>query len=101
MVTEGFRAPKGTNDILPPASQDWLWLTSYASGVFEKSGYGYIDTPAFEQTEVFERGVGAASEVVGKQMYTFQDMGGRSLTLRPEGTAPVMRAVLEHNLDRG
>jgi histidyl-tRNA synthetase len=100
-VSNGFRAPKGTNDILPPDSRDWLWLTSYASGVFEKSGYGYIDTPIFESTEVFERGVGEGSEVVGKQMYTFEDMGGRSLTLRPEGTAPVMRAVLEHSLDRG
>jgi histidyl-tRNA synthetase len=100
-MNDGFRAPKGTNDILPPESRDWLWLTSYASGVFEKSGYGYVDTPMFEQTEVFERGVGEGSEVVGKQMYTFEDMGGRSLTLRPEGTAPVMRAVLEHNLDRG
>ena len=101
MVTEGLRAPKGTNDILPPGSRDWLWLTGYAGGVFEKSGYGYVDTPMFESTEVFERGVGQGSEVVGKQMYTFQDMGGRSLTLRPEGTAPVMRAVLEHGLDRG
>ena len=100
-MNEGLRAPKGTNDILPPDSRDWLWLTSYASGVFEKSGYGYIDTPMFEHTEVFERGVGESSEVVGKQMYTFEDMGGRSLTLRPEGTAPVMRAALEHNLDRG
>ena len=101
MANEGFRAPKGTNDILPPDSRDWLWLTSYASGVFEKSGYGYVDTPMFEHTEVFERGVGETSEVVGKQMYTFEDMGGRSLTLRPEGTAPVVRSVLEHNLHRG
>lgn len=101
MANEGFRAPKGTNDILPPDSRDWLWLTSYAGGVFEKSGYGYVDTPLFEHTEVFERGVGTGSEVVGKQMYTFEDLGGRSLTLRPEGTAPVVRAVLEHGLDRG
>lgn len=100
-MSNGFRAPKGTNDILPPESRDWLWLTSYASGVFEKSGFAYVDTPMFEHTEVFERGVGEGSEVVGKQMYTFEDMGGRSLTLRPEGTAPVMRAVLEHALDRG
>lgn len=100
-MSEGLRAPKGTNDILPPDSRDWLRLTSYASGVFEKSGYRYIDTPMFEHTEVFERGVGEGSEVVGKQMYTFEDSGGRSLTLRPEGTAPVMRAVLEHRMDRG
>ena len=101
MANEGFRAPKGTNDILPPESRDWLWLTSYASGIFEKSGYDYVDTPMFEHTEVFERGVGETTEVVGKQMYTFEDMGGRSLTLRPEGTAPVVRSVLEHNLHRG
>ena len=101
MANEGFRAPKGTNDILPPGSRDWLRLTRYAGGLFERSGYDYVDTPLFEHTEIFERGVGEASEVVGKQMYTFEDMGGRSLTLRPEGTAPVVRAVLEHGLDRG
>lgn len=101
MGTEGLRAPKGTNDILPPASRKWLRLTNHASGLFERSGYDYVDTPMFENTEVFERGVGEGSEVVGKQMYTFEDMGGRSLTLRPEGTAPVMRAVLEHGLDKG
>lgn len=100
-MNESFRAPKGTYDILPPESRDWLYLESFAQGIFEKAGYGYVDTPIFEHTEVFERGVGEQSEVVGKQMYTFDDMGGRSLTLRPEGTAPVIRAVLEHHLDRG
>jgi histidyl-tRNA synthetase len=69
--------------------------------VFALSGYQPVETPMFEHTEVFERGVGEASEVVGKQMYTFTDRGDRSLTLRPEGTAPVVRAVLEHNLHRG
>jgi histidyl-tRNA synthetase len=68
---------------------------------FGQAGYAPVDTPIFEHTEVFERGVGETSEVVNKQMYTFTDLGGRSLTLRPEGTAPVMRAVLEHGLDRG
>jgi len=101
MPTDAFRAPKGTNDILPPHSREWVWLTTYARQLFERSGYDYVDTPMFENTEVFERGVGETSEVVGKQMYTFEDMGGRSLTLRPEGTAPVMRAVLEHGLGRG
>ena len=100
MPTE-FSAPKGTNDLLPPDSAKWLWLTSLAGGTFEKSGYEYIETPIFEHTEVFERGVGETSEVVGKQMYTFTDRADRSLTLRPEGTAPVVRAVLEHSLDRG
>jgi histidyl-tRNA synthetase len=69
--------------------------------MFADAGYAPMDTPLFEHTEVFERGVGEATEVVGKQMYTFIDRGDRSLTLRPEGTAPVMRSVLEHSLHRG
>src|SRR5918992_4308327 len=68
---------------------------------FARAGYAPVETPVFEHTEVFERGVGETSEVVGKQMYTFTDRAGRSLTLRPEGTAPVVRAVLEHGLHRG
>ena len=95
-----FRAPKGTNDLLPPGSIEWLGVTRLAFDTFARAGYEPIETPVFEHTEVFERGVGDATEVVGKQMYTFTDRGGRSLTLRPEGTAPVVRAVLEHGLDR-
>jgi histidyl-tRNA synthetase len=72
-----------------------------ASDTFARAGYAPVETPMFEATEVFERGVGETSEVVGKQMYTFEDRGGRSLTLRPEGTAPVIRAVLEHLVARG
>jgi histidyl-tRNA synthetase len=98
---QAFRAPKGTNDLIPPRSWDWLEVTRLAFDLFADAGYAPIETPAFEHTEVFERGVGAASEVVGKQMYTFTDRAGRSLTLRPEGTAPVIRAVLEHGLHRG
>ncbi|HYN36213.1 MAG TPA: histidine--tRNA ligase [Actinomycetota bacterium] len=96
-----FRAPKGTRDILPPES--WLWdsIARLGMDAFARAGYAPVETPAFEHTEVFERGVGETSEVVNKQMYTFTDLGDRSLTLRPEGTAPVVRAVLEHNLDRG
>lgn len=101
MGKDAFRAPKGTNDLLPPGSIGWEALSRLAAGIFAKAGYSLVDTPMFEHTEVFERGVGATSEVVGKQMYTFVDRGGRSLTLRPEGTAPVIRAVLEHGLDRG
>ncbi len=104
MATEegSFRAPKGTNDLLPPASWAWQELQRLAlDEVFAGAGYAPVETPMFEHTEVFERGVGEASEVVNKQMYTFNDRAGRSLTLRPEGTAPVMRAVLEHGLDRG
>jgi histidyl-tRNA synthetase len=96
-----FRAPKGTNDLLPPGSHRWQATMRLAMDVFGRSGYQPAETPIFEHTEVFERGVGEASEVVGKQMYTFTDLGGRSLTLRPEGTAPVVRAVLEHGLQRG
>jgi histidyl-tRNA synthetase len=96
-----FRAPKGTRDLLPPESWEWREVTELAIALFSEAGYAPIETPAFEHTEVFERGVGATSEVVNKQMYTFTDLGGRSLTLRPEGTASVVRAVLEHGLHRG
>lgn len=93
-------APKGTRDLLPPESWAWQSVVRLAMDTFAQAGYAPIETPMFEHTEVFERGVGEATEVVGKQMYTFLDRGERSLTLRPEGTAPVMRAVLEHNLHR-
>jgi histidyl-tRNA synthetase len=96
-----FRAPKGTNDLLPPDSIAWQAVMRVAMDTFGRAGYQPVETPIFEHTEVFERGVGVASEVVGKQMYTFIDRGDRSLTLRPEGTAPVVRAVLEHGLQRG
>ena len=96
-----FRAPKGTNDLIPPVSERWVEVNRAALDTFARAGYAPIETPVFEHTEVFERGVGEATEVVTKQMYTFRDLGGRSLTLRPEGTAPVVRAVLEHGLDRG
>ncbi len=96
-----FSAPKGTYDLLPPDSVRWQGAVRLAMDLFAAAGYAPVDTPIFESTGVFERGVGETSEVVGKQMYTFTDQGGRSMTLRPEGTAPVMRAVLEHNVHRG
>lgn len=96
-----FRAPRGTYDLFPPASLEWQSVMRLAMDTFARAGYLPVETPMFEHTEVFERGVGEASEVVNKQMYTFIDRGDRSLTLRPEGTAPVVRAVLEHNLHRG
>ncbi|MFN2488505.1 MAG: histidine--tRNA ligase [Actinomycetota bacterium] len=99
--TISFRALKGTHDLLPPESWRWQRAVRLAMDSFALAGYAPVETPMLELTEVFERGVGASSEVVGKQMYTFTDRGGRSLTLRPEGTAPVMRAVLEHGLHRG
>lgn len=96
-----FRAPRGTYDVLPPESWQWLALMRTALDTFARAGYRPIETPMFEHTEVFERGVGATSEVVSKQMYTFTDRGGRSLTLRPELTAGVVRAAVEHDLGRG
>jgi len=97
-----FSAPRGTRDLLPPESWRWHRVFDLAlNRVFGPAGYEPMDTPIFEHTEVFERGVGEASEVVTKQMYTFDDRGGRSLTLRPEATAGIVRAVLENRLDKG
>jgi histidyl-tRNA synthetase len=96
-----FRAPRGTRDILPPESFRWHEVLRRALESFALAGYAPIETPIFEHTEVFERGVGESSDVVTKQMYTFTDRGGRSLTLRPELTAGVVRAVNEHGLARG
>jgi histidyl-tRNA synthetase len=96
-----FAAPKGTKDVLPPEAWRWQWLTRLAMDTFALAGFAPVVTPDFEHTELFERSVGSESEVVTKQMYTFADRGGRSLTLRPEGTAPVMRAILERGLERG
>ncbi len=97
-----FSAPRGTRDLLPPESWRWHRVFDLAlNRVFGPAGYEPMDTPIFEHTEVFERGVGEGTEVVSKQMYTFHDRGGRSLTLRPEATAGVVRAVLENRLDKG
>ncbi|MFQ5948517.1 MAG: histidine--tRNA ligase [Acidimicrobiia bacterium] len=93
-----YRAPKGTGDILPPASEQWRRLLRFWDELSERYGYGFIMTPIFESTEVFARGVGRSTEVVQKQMYTFQDKAGRSLTMRPEMTASVVRAYLELGL---
>lgn len=91
-------APRGTHDVLPPRSADWNRLEGRARQIAERFGYGEIRTPTFESTELFVRGVGETTDIVEKEMYTFQDKGDRSLTLRPEWTAPVVRAVLEHSL---
>jgi histidyl-tRNA synthetase len=86
--------PRGTTDLLPPESERMRRLYDLAHGVATLYGYRYAETPAFESTDLFVRTSGATSEVVQKEMYTFEDKGGRQLTLRPEGTAPVVRAVL-------
>lgn len=92
--------PKGAPDILPPVSERQNWIIAEADKAFRLFGYRPIETPVFENTELFERGLQAGSDIVTKEMYTFEDKGGRSLTLRPDMTAPVVRAVLEHGLDR-
>jgi histidyl-tRNA synthetase len=91
-------APRGTQDILPPQSERWLALEARIHALATRFGYGEIRTPIFEATELFVRGVGETTDIVEKEMYTFVDKGERSMTLRPEFTAPVMRAMLEHNL---
>jgi histidyl-tRNA synthetase len=96
-----FTAPKGTYDVLPPDSARFLAVRDALVAPARRAGYGYLETPAFEETGLFERGVGESTDVVTKEMYTFADKGGRSLTLRPEGTASVVRAVTEHGLERG
>jgi histidyl-tRNA synthetase len=91
-------APRGTHDVLPPRSADWNRLEARAREIAERFGYGEIRTPTFESTELFVRGVGETTDIVEKEMYTFTDKGDRSMTLRPEWTAPVVRAALEHSL---
>src|ERR1700735_3992733 len=93
-----FRAIKGTRDILPPDSVLWNWFEQTARGVFETYGFRDIRTPAFEETEVFARAIGAETDVVGKEMYTFADRDESSISLRPEATASVARAYIEHGM---
>jgi histidyl-tRNA synthetase len=90
-----YRAPKGTDDILPPESAVWVEAERAFLDLAERYGYGLVLTPMFESTELFSRGIGEDTEVVEKQMYTFTDKGGRSLTLRPEATASVVRAIIQ------
>ncbi|MFA5843355.1 MAG: histidine--tRNA ligase [Coriobacteriia bacterium] len=93
-----YRAPKGTADMLPDTARAWEHLQRVAQDLFALYGYEPVYTPLFEHTEIFVRGIGEATDIVGKEMYTFEDKGGRSLTLRPEATASVVRAALEHGL---
>ncbi|NBO46222.1 MAG: histidine--tRNA ligase, partial [Actinobacteria bacterium] len=93
-----FQAPKGTYDVLPPRSALFMAVVEALTSRLMRAGYEHVQTPMFEDTALFERGVGESTDVVQKEMYTFTDRGGRSLTLRPEGTAGVMRAVIEHHL---
>ncbi len=97
-MAEKLSAPRGTQDILPPESSRWSSLEAHIRALASRYGYGEIRTPLFESTDLFVRGVGETTDIVEKEMYTFTDRGDRSLTLRPEWTAPVVRAVLEHGL---
>lgn len=96
-----IRAPRGMQDILPAETPRWQHVEAVLRRVAAAHGYREIRTPVVEHTEVFQRGVGAGTDIVEKEMYTFEDRGGRSLTLRAEGTAPVMRAFIEHSLGAG
>ncbi len=94
------KAVRGTRDILPGEMKRWRFIEKTARDVFEAYAFSEIATPIFEFTELFARGIGETSDIVSKEMYTFADRKGRSLTLRPEGTASVMRAYLENNLGK-
>jgi histidyl-tRNA synthetase len=93
-----FKAPRGTFDVLPSDSVARARVYSAAALAFERAGYGRIETPVFEETELFARGVGESTDIVQKEMFTFEDQGGRSLTLRPEATASICRAYVEHGM---
>ncbi|MFD5896305.1 MULTISPECIES: histidine--tRNA ligase [unclassified Streptomyces] len=95
-----FQAPKGTYDLIPPDSAVYLAVREAISAPLKNSGYGYIETPGFEDVELFARGVGESTDIVTKEMYTLTTKGGSELALRPEGTASVLRAALEANLHK-
>lgn len=100
--TSSFSAPKGVPDYVPPGSAEFVAVRDGLIRAARLAGYGHIELPIFEDTALFARGVGESTDVVSKEMWTFTDRNGKnSYTLRPEGTAGVMRAVIEHNLDRG
>ncbi|MFI6123404.1 histidine--tRNA ligase [Streptomyces sp. NPDC051064] len=96
-----FQAPKGTYDLIPPDSAKYLAVRTALSAPLKNSGYGYIETPGFEDVALFARGVGESTDIVSKEMYAFETKGGDKLALRPEGTASVLRAALEANLHKG
>jgi histidyl-tRNA synthetase len=101
MAGQKISAPKGVSEYVPSRSSAFEFVREKLIAPAKSAGYQLIELPVFEDTELFTRGVGESTDVVSKEMYTFEDRGGRSITLRPEGTAGVMRAVIEHGLDRG
>ncbi|MEY2516368.1 MAG: histidyl-tRNA synthetase, partial [bacterium] len=94
------QVPRGTYDVLPEAADARVQVEATARRVLEGSGYRRIETPTFEHTELFARGVGESTDIVQKEMYAFDDGGGRSVSLRPEGTAPICRAYAEHGMHK-
>lgn len=98
---QALSAPKGVQEYFPPNSHEFLAIREAFTNAARQAGYEHIELPIFEDTNLFARGVGESTDVVSKEMYTFADRGGRSVTLRPEGTAGVIRSVIENNLDRG
>ena len=101
MSGQKISAPKGVSEYVPNRSRAFEFIRENLIAPAKLAGYQLIELPVFEETDLFTRGVGESTDVVSKEMYTFEDRGGRSITLRPEGTAGVMRAVIEHGLDRG
>jgi histidyl-tRNA synthetase len=99
-VASKYQAPRGTFDVLPTDAHARRRIEAAAVAIFARAGYEPIATPAFEDTELFERGVGRSTDIVRKEMFTFEDKGGRSITLRPEGTAPICRAYLQHGMHK-
>ena len=95
-----FQAPKGVSEYVPPRSNAFSWVRTTLESTISSAGYQLLELPIFEDTELFSR-IGASTDVVSKEMYTFEDRGGRSITLRPEGTVGALRAINEHGLDRG
>ena len=100
MAPERLQAPRGTFDVLPDDGEKRLELLSASAAVLEPAGYALAETPVFEHTDLFARGIGTATDIVQKEMFTFEDQGGRSLTLRPEGTAGICRAYAEHGMHK-
>ncbi|WP_018177381.1 histidine--tRNA ligase [Jongsikchunia kroppenstedtii] len=100
-MSSGFQAPRGIPDYIPPRSAQFQAVRDTLTRAAQLAGYQHIELPIFEDTGLFARGVGESTDVVSKEMYTFADRGERSVTLRPEGTAGVMRAIIQHGLDRG
>ena len=99
-MAEKFKVPRGTFDVLPQQAAERERVLSAAREIFQRAGYRHMQTPSFEDTALFERGVGKSTDIVRKEMFTFEDKGGRSLTLRPEGTAPICRSYVEHGMHK-